>query len=161
MITYSFSKSPNEFKQPPTEWLLLPRIVSVARMGHGYARGKEPHQPDADGESVQAHHRCRSAEASVDLRKCCCAEYLSSSRRRMAIEWCSLVPFRPQQRERVASVVHRQETVDCLKKFNARRKLKVSSMLATVIDWQLTRFDPIRHTGCHPDNNAGDTQLFQ
>ena len=33
-----------------------------------------------------------------------------------------------QQRERVASVVHRQETVDCLKKFNARRKLKVSEM---------------------------------
>lgn len=32
-----------------------------------------------------------------------------------------------QQRERVASVVHRQETVDCLRKFNARRKLKVSS----------------------------------
>jgi len=29
------------------------------------------------------------------------------------------------QRERVASVVHRQETVDCLRKFNARRKLKV------------------------------------
>ena len=29
------------------------------------------------------------------------------------------------QRERVASSVHRQETVDCLKKFNARRKLKV------------------------------------
>jgi len=28
------------------------------------------------------------------------------------------------QRERVASVVHRQETVDCLRKFNARRKLK-------------------------------------
>lgn len=34
-----------------------------------------------------------------------------------------------QQRERVASVVHRQETVDCLKKFNARRKLKVSPVL--------------------------------
>lgn len=31
-----------------------------------------------------------------------------------------------QQRERVASIVHRQETVDCLKKFNARRKLKVT-----------------------------------
>lgn len=30
-----------------------------------------------------------------------------------------------QQRERVAAAVHRQETVDCLKKFNARRKLKV------------------------------------
>lgn len=39
-----------------------------------------------------------------------------------------------QQRERVASVVHRQETVDCLKKFNARRKLKgaiLTTMLAT------------------------------
>lgn len=37
-------------------------------------------------------------------------------------------------RERVASVVHRQETVDCLKKFNARRKLKgaiLTTMLAT------------------------------
>ncbi|VDM08898.1 unnamed protein product [Wuchereria bancrofti] len=28
-------------------------------------------------------------------------------------------------RERVASVIHRQDTVDCLKKFNARRKLKI------------------------------------
>ncbi|XP_052119863.1 calcium/calmodulin-dependent protein kinase type II alpha chain isoform X12 [Frankliniella occidentalis] len=38
------------------------------------------------------------------------------------------------QRERVASMVHRQETVDCLKKFNARRKLKgaiLTTMLAT------------------------------
>ena len=34
-----------------------------------------------------------------------------------------------QQRERVASAVHRQETVDCLKKFNARRKLKVNISL--------------------------------
>ncbi|KAL4240955.1 Calcium/calmodulin-dependent protein kinase type II subunit delta [Mactra antiquata] len=38
------------------------------------------------------------------------------------------------QRERVAAAVHRQETVDCLKKFNARRKLKgaiLTTMLAT------------------------------
>ncbi|PAA70243.1 hypothetical protein BOX15_Mlig005291g1 [Macrostomum lignano] len=38
------------------------------------------------------------------------------------------------QRERIASVVHRQETVECLKKFNARRKLKgaiLTTMLAT------------------------------
>lgn len=38
------------------------------------------------------------------------------------------------QRERVASAIHRQETVDCLKKFNARRKLKgaiLTTMLAT------------------------------
>ncbi|XP_077999440.1 calcium/calmodulin-dependent protein kinase type II delta chain-like isoform X2 [Glandiceps talaboti] len=37
-------------------------------------------------------------------------------------------------RERVASNLHRQETVDCLKKFNARRKLKgaiLTTMLAT------------------------------
>ncbi|PAA66834.1 hypothetical protein BOX15_Mlig004461g1 [Macrostomum lignano] len=38
------------------------------------------------------------------------------------------------QRERIASVMHRQETVECLKKFNARRKLKgaiLTTMLAT------------------------------
>ncbi|THD28034.1 Calcium/calmodulin-dependent protein kinase type II subunit delta [Fasciola hepatica] len=38
------------------------------------------------------------------------------------------------QRERVASIMHRQETVECLKKFNARRKLKgaiLTTMLAT------------------------------
>lgn len=34
--------------------------------------------------------------------------------------------FFTQQRERVASTLHRQETVECLKKFNARRKLKVT-----------------------------------
>lgn len=33
--------------------------------------------------------------------------------------------FSPQHRSTVASCMHRQETVDCLKKFNARRKLKV------------------------------------
>ena len=32
-----------------------------------------------------------------------------------------------KQRERYAATIHRQETVDCLKRFNARRKLKVSS----------------------------------
>ncbi|XP_071542375.1 calcium/calmodulin-dependent protein kinase type II alpha chain isoform X13 [Panulirus ornatus] len=42
------------------------------------------------------------------------------------------------QRERVASVVHRQETVDCLRKFNARRKLKgaiLTTMLATACNF--------------------------
>uniref|UniRef100_A0A674PD43 calcium/calmodulin-dependent protein kinase n=1 Tax=Takifugu rubripes TaxID=31033 RepID=A0A674PD43_TAKRU len=33
------------------------------------------------------------------------------------------------QRSTVASMMHRQETVECLKKFNARRKLKVSDQL--------------------------------
>jgi calcium/calmodulin-dependent protein kinase (CaM kinase) II len=36
------------------------------------------------------------------------------------------------QRERVASMVHRQETVECLKKFNARRKLK-GAILTTML----------------------------
>lgn len=35
------------------------------------------------------------------------------------------VSVSPQQRSTVASMMHRQETVECLKKFNARRKLKV------------------------------------
>lgn len=95
-------------------------------MGHGDAGGEEPHQPDADGQSVQAHHRRRGAEASVDLRKRPAhhsdnlpIDHSPVSLSTFFIRWL-------QQRERVASVVHRQETVDCLKKFNARRKLKVS-----------------------------------
>ncbi|CAH1119545.1 unnamed protein product [Phaedon cochleariae] len=47
---------------------------------------------------------------------------------------CGVILYILLQRERVASVVHRQETVDCLKKFNARRKLKgaiLTTMLAT------------------------------
>uniref|UniRef100_A0A8C7ZT75 calcium/calmodulin-dependent protein kinase n=1 Tax=Oryzias sinensis TaxID=183150 RepID=A0A8C7ZT75_9TELE len=36
------------------------------------------------------------------------------------------------QRSTVASMMHRQETVECLKKFNARRKLKVHSVLLCV-----------------------------
>lgn len=35
-----------------------------------------------------------------------------------------------QQRSTVASMMHRQETVECLKKFNARRKLKVRPELS-------------------------------
>ncbi|CAF4669528.1 unnamed protein product, partial [Rotaria socialis] len=35
------------------------------------------------------------------------------------------------QRERVAGTIHRQETVDCLRKFNARRKLK-GAILSTM-----------------------------
>ena len=47
-----------------------------------------------------------------------------------SVKCITLVIF--QQRERVASVVHRQETVDCLKKFNARRKLK-GAILTTML----------------------------
>lgn len=38
-----------------------------------------------------------------------------------------------QQRSTVASMMHRQETVECLKKFNARRKLKVNTAVPTGI----------------------------
>lgn len=34
--------------------------------------------------------------------------------------------FGLQHRSTVASMMHRQETVECLRKFNARRKLKVA-----------------------------------
>lgn len=40
--------------------------------------------------------------------------------------------FSSQQRSTVASMMHRQETVDCLKKFNARRKLKVRMKSARI-----------------------------
>uniref|UniRef100_A0A8C6LW44 calcium/calmodulin-dependent protein kinase n=1 Tax=Nothobranchius furzeri TaxID=105023 RepID=A0A8C6LW44_NOTFU len=47
------------------------------------------------------------------------------------------------QRSTVASMMHRQETVDCLKKFNARRKLKVINMavhlLLLVRTWPVSR----------------------
>ena len=36
--------------------------------------------------------------------------------------------FFVQHRSTVASMMHRQETVECLRKFNARRKLKVLSL---------------------------------
>ncbi|CAF0913811.1 unnamed protein product [Rotaria sordida] len=36
------------------------------------------------------------------------------------------------QRERVAGTIHRQETVDCLRKFNARRKLKVINLITYI-----------------------------
>uniref|UniRef100_A0A3Q3KFI8 calcium/calmodulin-dependent protein kinase n=1 Tax=Monopterus albus TaxID=43700 RepID=A0A3Q3KFI8_MONAL len=40
------------------------------------------------------------------------------------------------QRSTVASMMHRQETVECLKKFNARRKLKVSDNSSSYTRWE-------------------------
>uniref|UniRef100_A0A670YU02 calcium/calmodulin-dependent protein kinase n=1 Tax=Pseudonaja textilis TaxID=8673 RepID=A0A670YU02_PSETE len=42
------------------------------------------------------------------------------------------------QRSTVASMMHRQETVECLKKFNARRKLKVSDLRGCEVGRQTT-----------------------
>ncbi|KAF7252383.1 Calcium/calmodulin-dependent protein kinase type II subunit delta, partial [Varanus komodoensis] len=52
--------------------------------------------------------------------------------------------FGDKQRSTVASMMHRQETVDCLKKFNARRKLKYCAAI-----------------GCHFDNYAGYKKFFR
>ncbi|KRX96008.1 Calcium/calmodulin-dependent protein kinase type II alpha chain [Trichinella pseudospiralis] len=46
------------------------------------------------------------------------------------------------QRERVAALVHRQDTVDCLKKFNARRKLKVELWASERMPGQRKMCDP-------------------
>lgn len=64
--------------------------------------------------------------SEINLVKLYIYIYISFEKR---FRWLTIVLllFALQQRERVASVVHRQETVDCLKKFNARRKLKVST----------------------------------
>uniref|UniRef100_A0A3P9H827 calcium/calmodulin-dependent protein kinase n=1 Tax=Oryzias latipes TaxID=8090 RepID=A0A3P9H827_ORYLA len=41
------------------------------------------------------------------------------------------------QRSTVASMMHRQETVECLKKFNARRKLKVTNLSCIILNYVL------------------------
>lgn len=61
------------------------------------------------------------------------------------------------QRERVASVVHRQETVDCLKKFNARRKLKVSYIHSI----HKHKFQFIFVAGRYSHYYVGNTQFFK
>lgn len=60
----------------------------------------------------------------------------------------SLFPlFYTQQRSTVASMMHRQETVECLRKFNARRKLKVNT-------------DTHAHTCTHTPLTEADVSLF-
>lgn len=58
------------------------------------------------------------------------------------------------QRERVASMVHRQETVDCLKKFNARRKLK-GAILTTML---VSRNFSTRSMAGAKGNKSGDVK---
>lgn len=129
-------------------------------MGHGDAGGQEPHQPDADGEPVQAHHRRRGAEAPVDLRKCSACRRSPPAPARTNGNICS---SSPQQRERVASVVHRQETVDCLKKFNARRKLKVCTEARSACPHLADDSNTFVSVpaGRHPDDHARHTQLLK
>jgi len=64
-------------------------------------------------------------------------------------------------REKFASVVHRQETVDCLKKFNARRKLKgaiLTTMLATRSQTWFNSQSSARSTINNNDRTTGTNQ---
>uniref|UniRef100_A0A3Q2W3D0 calcium/calmodulin-dependent protein kinase n=1 Tax=Haplochromis burtoni TaxID=8153 RepID=A0A3Q2W3D0_HAPBU len=73
------------------------------------------------------------------------------------------------QRSTVASMMHRQETVECLKKFNARRKLKVGGGSERCTSKALkTRACssccdapcPSLSSGCHPDNDEPQTTVI-
>ncbi|VUZ41267.1 unnamed protein product [Hymenolepis diminuta] len=62
------------------------------------------------------------------------------------------------QPERVASSMHRQETVECLKKFNAKRKLK-GAILTTMIATRNIFFDSIRLNSAATETS--DTTVFR
>nr|CDS33006.1 calcium:calmodulin dependent protein kinase type [Hymenolepis microstoma] len=64
------------------------------------------------------------------------------------------------QPERVASSMHRQETVECLKKFNAKRKLK-GAILTTMIATRNIFFDSIRLNSSAATEPSGDTTVSQ
>ncbi|CAF0718883.1 unnamed protein product [Adineta steineri] len=57
------------------------------------------------------------------------------------------------QRERVAGTIHRQETVDCLRKFNARRKLKGAILSTMFVNRTL-----IPNAGTIATGSGGNTQ---
>lgn len=103
-------------------------LVSVSRMGYRNTRSKKFNQSNVNCESVKAYYSIWSSKTSMDLRNYLQYWNFFTHYHRRFTNNHVVVNF--QQRERVASVVHRQETVDCLKKFNARRKLKVRNILS-------------------------------
>lgn len=133
----------------------IPQTVPFSWVGHSDSRGQRPDQQDADHKSSQESDRHRRTQTPLDLCKRhthtqtlwystvplplskCYQSRLSSNKR---------PPMKPlhntthcllcsQQRSTVASMMHRQETVECLKKFNARRKLKVSDNRSDCTRW--------------------------
>uniref|UniRef100_A0A8C3Y9C8 calcium/calmodulin-dependent protein kinase n=1 Tax=Catharus ustulatus TaxID=91951 RepID=A0A8C3Y9C8_CATUS len=62
------------------------------------------------------------------------------------------------QRSTVASMMHRQETVECLRKFNARRKLKVNAVMLCFVFGLLTSKSSLYHP--LPSIPANDFVLF-
>ena len=77
--------------------------------------------------TVNPSKRIRSDEALK--HPWICVRFIQKRKQR---QFKNFLFLKIQQRERVASMVHRQETVDCLKKFNARRKLK-GAILTTML----------------------------
>ncbi|CAF1053917.1 unnamed protein product [Rotaria sp. Silwood1] len=64
------------------------------------------------------------------------------------------------QRERVAGTIHRQETVDCLRKFNARRKLKGAILSTMFVNRTLipsNRSRPTTQSGNSGIKESGDS----
>ncbi|CAB3406870.1 unnamed protein product [Caenorhabditis bovis] len=60
-------------------------------------------------------------------------------------------------RERVASAIHRQDTVDCLKKFNARRKLKAAISAVKMVNRMSGVLRTSDSTGSVTSNGGGST----
>ncbi|CAF3336288.1 unnamed protein product [Rotaria socialis] len=58
------------------------------------------------------------------------------------------------QRERVAGTIHRQETVDCLRKFNARRKLKGAILSTMFVNRTLIPNAAVSATGIQSTTNG-------
>lgn len=85
-------------------------------------------------EPARFYSGCFSQESWVpqEPQRWCGAKFLHSSSPQKPVSAAPLsalfsasASVSLQQRSTVASMMHRQETVECLKKFNARRKLKV------------------------------------
>ncbi|CAF1327588.1 unnamed protein product [Rotaria magnacalcarata] len=63
------------------------------------------------------------------------------------------------QRERVAGTIHRQETVDCLRKFNARRKLKGAILSTMFVNRTLIPNAAVSVTGTQSTSNGKKSSI--
>jgi len=127
----------------PSCWSLS---VPVPRVGHRHPGGQKPDQPDADHQPSQEDHGPGSPEAPVGLRKCPRSRWTTHPKWDQRLtDVSSSSPSFPQQRSTVASMMHRQETVECLKKFNARRKLKVCVELSFSLVYLSIHSDVFSH----------------
>uniref|UniRef100_A0A915DEK2 Calcium/calmodulin-dependent protein kinase type II n=1 Tax=Ditylenchus dipsaci TaxID=166011 RepID=A0A915DEK2_9BILA len=61
-------------------------------------------------------------------------------------------------RDRVASMMHRQDTVDCLRKFNARRKLKAAISAVTLVNRMGSAFRNLTQSGSTCSSPSASSQ---